>query len=168
MAIWNVAQANGELIRKMTIEQNGTFTIDAAASILNVDVVRRDDLPAGTSGMIVKLLDDDRARAYINSRESVERQKFTLAHELGHYVERMVEAGDQEFSFSDQRASTHYDLHEFYADQFAGGLLMPEEEVKALTPSLSDALGVSVRFGVSVPAAAKRLERLRKQQKLNT
>lgn len=168
MAIWDAAQTNGELIREMVKEQDlmREFSLEAAAAMLNIDVHYRNDLPAGTSGMIIKLESEDRARAYINANDSLQRQRFTLAHELGHYVERMVEAKDDEFSFSDSRSSSHYDLHEFYADQFAGGLLMPEAEVKKVTPSLTDALAVSLHFDVSVPAARKRLERLKKQQTL--
>lgn len=166
MAIWNVAQANGELLRKKTEEVYGEFSLEHAASLLNVEVYFQDDMPKHTSGMILKLENDDCARAYINAKDSEERQRFTLAHELGHYVERMVEAADQEFSFSDSRTSRHYDLHEFYADQFAGGLLMPEAEVRSITEDLSDVLGVSLHFNVSIPAARKRLERLKKQAEL--
>lgn len=167
MAIWDAAQRNGELLREMVEEQHdGEFSLEAAAAMLNIDVAYRNDLPAGTSGMIIKLKSEDRARAYINTNDSYQRQRFTLAHELGHYIERMVEAKDDEFSFSDSRSSSHYDLHEFYADQFAGGLLMPERKVREVTPSLEDALSVSLHFDVSIPAARKRLERLQKQQAL--
>jgi len=160
--IWRTAQNNGHLVHQEVEKRIGSFSLEAAADMLNVDVIYTAEVPDNASGMIVKRAEEDRARAYINTRESRQRQRFTLAHELGHYVERMIDARDREFAVSEAR-TTQYDLTEFYADQFAGALLMPEDKIRAVTPNLDDALAVSLAFDVSIPAAQKRLVRLQKQ-----
>lgn len=103
-----------------------------------------------------------RPEVLIQETEPYVRQRFTLAHEIGHYVERATLAKDNDFSFSDLRSSERYDLHEFYADEFAGELLMPLDpfvEEWRLNPSYEH---LAARFGVSEPAVAKRISRLRK------
>lgn len=120
-------------------------------------------LPDNLSGMIIKDRDDcEDARAYADSSESKVRCRFTFAHELGHFIERTRVAGDQEFSFEDHRDPEHYDLHEFYADEFAGALLMPEEDVIEQLHNGADIYGLAKRYGVSLSAMEKRLDRLRK------
>ncbi|MBB4072032.1 ImmA/IrrE family metallo-endopeptidase [Canibacter oris] len=166
-AIWRVAQENGERVRRLVVEKEGIFTLEKVAEMYGLDVHYRDDIPGGVSGMIVKTAYDSRPQIYINSEETLARQRFTLAHEIGHYIERLIEADDQEYSFVDKRDSHNYNLREFYADQFAGGLLMPENEVRALTPDLSNAEAVAHRFHVSLSAAKTRLNRLKKQETLN-
>ncbi|WP_284785246.1 ImmA/IrrE family metallo-endopeptidase [Corynebacterium rhinophilum] len=85
----------------------------------------------GASGLILKEQGKD-ADIYLERTDSHLRQRFTLAHELGHYFERL-EASDDEYSFRDEgtlreERSNKYGLMEFYADEFAGELLMPEKE----------------------------------------
>lgn len=101
-----------------------------------------------------------RPEVLIQETDPYVRQRFTLAHEIGHYVERMTLAGDNDFSFSDLRSSEKYDLHEFYADEFAGELLMPCApfvEAWKKNPSFD---AIARRFRVSPMAAEKRVRRL--------
>lgn len=110
------------------------------------------------SGFIIKEENTD-PRIYVNSTEPLHRQRFTLAHEIGHLIERQSVAGDQDYSFTDYRGNVGYDLHEFFADEFAGELLMPAESfIRSL--QRGGEVGASVDFGVSVPAVQKRIERL--------
>lgn len=94
----------------------------------------------------------------VEARENYGRQMFTVAHELGHYAER-EDAGDHEYSFVESRGRK-YDLHEFYADEFAGNLLMPEAEFKAQYKRLKSINMVAAFFAVSPSAVEKRAERL--------
>lgn len=96
----------------------------------------------------------------INKDEPERRRRFTWAHELGHIVERGTVAQDDDYSFSDHRGR-EYDLHEFYADEFAGALLMPEDEfLTLLDRGVSDRQMARI-FDVSVPAVRMRRKRLR-------
>ncbi|CAH0231947.1 hypothetical protein SRABI26_02672 [Arthrobacter sp. Bi26] len=94
----------------------------------------------------------------VEARENYGRQMFTVAHELGHYAER-EDAGDHEYSFIESRGRK-YDLHEFYADEFAGNLLMPEAEFKSQYKKLKSVNMVAAFFAVSPAAVEKRAERL--------
>lgn len=122
--------------------------------------VRLVPLEEGLSGFIIKESGTD-PRIYINSFDSLERQRFTLAHEIGHLVEREAVAGDRDYSFVDHRSTERYDLHEFFADEFAGALLMPTREFLDSYRKYG-AFKTAVDFGVSVPAVKRRLARLKK------
>lgn len=110
------------------------------------------------SGFIIKEEDTD-PRIYVNSAESLHRQRFTLAHEIGHLIERQSVAGDQDYSFTDYRSTERYDLHEFFADEFAGELLMPAGPFIRSLQERGE-VGASVDFNVSVPAVQARIARL--------
>ncbi|CAB0830263.1 hypothetical protein FRC0295_00106 [Corynebacterium diphtheriae] len=59
-------------------------------------------LEEGLSGFIIKESGTD-PRIYLNALESQQRQRFTLAHEIGHLVEREAISGDRDYSFIDYR-----------------------------------------------------------------
>lgn len=99
----------------------------------------------------------------INSDEPQHRRRFTLAHELGHLVDR-DDFDDSEYSFRDplQAESEAFDLNEFFANEFAGELLMPAEKVEELRESGWSVPKMAKFFGVSHPALRERLRRLDK------
>ena len=120
----------------------------------------------GASGLILKEPGKD-ADIYLERTDSYPRQRFTLAHELGHYFERL-EASDDEYSFRDEgtlreERSNKYGLMEFYADEFAGELLMPEEEFLEIYDN-HGLIGAASYFRVSPSAVKKRKERLEKSR----
>lgn len=171
--VWEAAEEAAQKLWEKHRQPDGLVDLQAICDAYGIRVRHTPDLPDGTSGMIVQEGRDRAARIYINSTESPDRQRFTLAHELGHYVERQTIAQDDSYSFRDYRGKK-YNLHEFYADQFAGALLMPaplvleknpelREPGASLPPSIS-AIAVAEQFGVSLSAAAKRLDRLAKQK----
>ena len=114
-------------------------------------------------GVIVKSPGQESADSYADVSESVVRRRFTLSHELGHYVERVTLGRDEDFSFVERREPGKYDLHEFYADEFAGSLLMPSNDFKQKVES-DGIISAAQYFGVSLAAAQKRLERLEKHR----
>lgn len=95
----------------------------------------------------------------LNSNHSEQRRRFTWAHELGHIVERGTVAQDEDYSFTDHRGSK-YDLHEFYADEFAGALLMPQEAISRMQSEGWTHHEMARAFDVSISALRKRLQRL--------
>lgn len=125
---------------------------DATVSVL--------PLERGLSGFIHKPANES-PRIYINANEDPLRQRFTLAHEIGHLVERNVIAQDDDYSFIDNRGK-EYDLHEFFADEFAGELLMPPNDILKLHEQGNSKYEIAKKLGVSVPALEKRLLRLSK------
>lgn len=160
MSIWQTAQKNGEHVREAVIAKHGVFSLKAAASMLNIKVATRLDLPVGVSSMIIKHATEDEARVYLNAADCRQRQRFALAHAIGHYIEQMVENENERFSFSDTRQRKDYNVHELYADHFAYGLLMPTDEIAELELDYRNPLTLALRFDVLVSTARDRLRAL--------
>jgi Zn-dependent peptidase ImmA (M78 family) len=117
-------------------------------------------LDEGVSGMLIKRPGED-PEIYVHASDSQNRQRFTCAHELGHYVKRS-NAGDTAWEYVEHRdllASQGRDPEEIFANQFAAELLMPREAVEALHDDLGPA-ALAYEFGVSADAMHYRLVNL--------
>lgn len=137
-----------------------TFPVNLAmVSELMYAERRLDDQLGDISGMILKEPGQP-AQILINKKNSAERQRFTWAHELGHLAERTTLAKDFDYSFVDLRKSGNYSIHEFYADEFAGALLMPAWKIAQLQEEGKSLVEMARFFGVSLPALNMRLHRL--------
>ena len=107
------------------------------------------------SGMLVPA----ERRIFLNAAESAQRRRFTLAHELGHWICQCLEGV----------GATHYcraeeigldptaKAFEREANVFAAELLMPEPDVRAALASVEE---VAARFAVSDEAMQWRLYNL--------
>jgi Zn-dependent peptidase ImmA (M78 family) len=125
-------------------------------------------LDDGISGILVKRVGQD-AEIYVHASDSPNRQRFTCAHELGHYVRRSA-AGDEAWEYVEHRnllAAQGTDSEEIYANKFAASLLMPQEAVRKLYAELTKERGtappaaaLSFEFGVSADAMQFRLVNL--------
>lgn len=136
----------------------GRFPVDVARIAEGMGVrVEYSFLRDGVSGMI-RSRPPEVPVIYVDASENEARQRFTIAHELGHYVER-INQGQSDFAFIDERG-TKYDLHEFYADEFAGNMLMPEDEIQRLQRDQRSNVEMAAHFGVSPAAMTTRLKRL--------
>lgn len=160
MLIKEVAADAAESV--LATHSSGAFPVDPAtiAERLGV-IVRRASLPDGTSGMIMKRPNED-AQILVERSDNEMRQRFTIAHELGHFVERtsVQDTPDDEFGFVDRRHSRTHDVHEFFANEFAGNLLMPAGELTRKFAETSDTIRLAAYFGVSIPALKTRLLKL--------
>ncbi|MFK7000758.1 ImmA/IrrE family metallo-endopeptidase [Flavobacterium oreochromis] len=129
------------------------------------------DLGDDVSGVLV--IDNDNIKIGYNSTESLVRQRFTLAHELGHFVlhknkEKEVFVDNVTYMFRKAGVRTKDYKIEMEANQFAAAVLMPkqlvEKEIKELQEnSISDydlIAELSKRFKVSQIAMTYRLNNL--------
>lgn len=95
----------------------------------------------------------------VNVQHSEVRQRYTLGHELGHYLnhrDSFKSFEDTVYFRSKQKSSMEY-----MADQFAASLLMPENDVRELVNSgVKTVKELSLKFGVSLEAMKYRLEQL--------
>lgn len=155
--VWEEARQQARDLRS----QYGTGDPYELARLLGVEVYQS-DMPDGSSGMIVKKAGED-AVIFIEASDTGARQRFTLAHELGHLIERTNVADDNEFSFRERRGMK-YDLHEFFADEFAGELLMPEVEFIRRMDEGATNTALASEFGVSMGAVEQRRSRLMKHR----
>jgi len=71
----------------------------------------------------------------VNADNAKSRQRFTIAHELGHYLlhegKRLVLDRSVRVNFRDSASSLATDVEEMQANAFAAGLLMPADAVTA-------------------------------------
>lgn len=96
----------------------------------------------------------------VNKNHNPKRQKFTLAHEYGHYLlhkENSISFVDTTFFRGANKNSIEY-----VANDFATNLLMPESAVRKLVDedNLRNIGDLSERFGVSAAAMKVRVVQL--------
>ena len=119
-------------------------------------------LEPGVSGMLIKRGGYDDPEIYLNEADSRNRQRFTCAHELGHYAKRSGVDDGGAWQYVDRRDSlTSRGIHgeEIYANQFAANLLMPADLVRTAFLR-SSPVALAFEFGVSADAMSFRLENL--------
>lgn len=120
-------------------------------------------LEQGVAGMLVKRPGED-PEIYVNGHDSVNRQRFTVAHELGHYVKHIA-AGEDDWEHIDYRdalTSKGTDPDEIFANQFAASLLMPRAEIVRLKDQHGYGTAtLAYEFGVSEDAMNFRLVNLK-------
>lgn len=158
-------QAAADLLQRFW---DGTLPVNpvAIAERLGIDVSFVEFEDEDLSGAITA--SNGVANILLSSNERFERQLFTCAHEIGHYVERAAaDDGDYTFKESDEELQAArgrgWDLHEFYADEFAGNLLMPAGRVKALYEDGASVSEMADVFSVTRTAVHTRLDRLKRE-----
>ncbi|WP_182359588.1 ImmA/IrrE family metallo-endopeptidase [Tomitella gaofuii] len=139
------------------------FPVDPFSIAREMDIdVQFAPLDDDTSGMIISE-EGKRPRILLEITDAPTRQRFTCAHEIGHYVERTNRINaPRKFAFVDRRVPRHRDAHEFYADEFAGNLLMPANEVIRMADEGVHPIAMAEHFDVSLPAMRVRLKILGK------
>ena len=141
------------------VPTDGTSGLKNIAAQLGAEVIFA-PLEQDEAGFIVKKNREPLASIVVNGNDIVERQRFTLAHEIGHLVACEVVAGESQYSFMDYHSRRNgYNLHEFFADEFAGELLMPAVPLLTRLSKFSQ-YETAVRFGVTLSALDRRMARL--------
>ena len=105
------------------------------------------DLPEHVSGLLVKQ-ENSAPEIHISRSEGRARQRFTCAHEIGHFIDRRNH-GDLEYGFEDGRDDTPKTPIEFYADHFAANLLMPSLKFQSKLDAGYTPADLMEFFGVS-------------------
>ncbi len=113
--------------------------------------------PAGLQTTLSGEVDGDTIR--YNSSDSINSQRFTVAHELGHYV---LGHGHAFRDPSEHFSMSYYDPREVAANKFAAEILMPEVAVKVLINQrkITDIKELARIFDVSINAMRYRLQSL--------
>jgi IrrE N-terminal-like domain len=155
VALQDEAKRDAEAILR-TYWSSARFPVDPVriARSMSLTVLDSGRLPGDVAGTIVKEPGRD-ALILLNASDHPNRKRFTLAHEIGHYVRR----GDNPFEYVDRRdtlSSTGTDPDEIYANAFAANLLMPESEFKRLHREGVSDFEMALRFGVSRDAVSFR------------
>jgi Zn-dependent peptidase ImmA (M78 family) len=131
MSIVRARRQAQRLVEELGItDTQGHVDVDAVARKLGLPVVRSamgDDI----SGMLVSK--PGMTTICINKDQHANRQRFTIAHEIGHHVLRHLFAGEHvhvdRVIMRNALSSEGTDAREIEANQFAASLLMPEHMV---------------------------------------
>lgn len=119
-----------------------------------------------TSGVII--MKNDRAVIGVNRNHHPNRQRFTIAHELGHFI---LHKNEQEVFvdrrlYRDSHSATGEDIFEIEANTFAAEILMPEAIIYQYIETEIDLYdevlirNLARKFGVSEQAFTIRLMNL--------
>lgn len=95
----------------------------------------------------------------VNKNHNYKRQRFTILHELGHYMlhRNKLQSFEDEIFF---RAGIKGDI-EYRANEFASKLLMPEDSVRrAISEGIKNLGMLAEHFDVSSPAMKLRVQEL--------
>ncbi|WP_232240096.1 ImmA/IrrE family metallo-endopeptidase [Corynebacterium ulcerans] len=116
------------------------------------------DLVEDFDGMLIPARAGDLPQIYVDTDCTIERSRFTTAHELGH----LIEDGDevQVDRRRDARTRAGTDPHEVYANEFAASLLMPEFAIRQLRAVGMPDYKMADFFAVSMAALKNRLNNL--------
>jgi Zn-dependent peptidase ImmA (M78 family) len=132
----------------------------AIATKMGLEVYK--DRIDGLSGRLVKTL-VSAPIIVVNLDDASVRQRFTCAHEIGHYLQRQAHDISDIYEYVDNRDlfGDPTNVNEQSANQFAASLLMP----KSLLPphrswAPEELVSLSQTFGVSTGAMRARLQSL--------
>jgi len=149
------------------------FPVAALARDFNLDVYLTGDLEDRQSGMIKK--EDDHYVIYINERHPANRQRFTIAHEIAHFVKHknLLDAEEEHLDFivqpvngekvlqrADRLMSEAERKMEWEANSIAAEILMPAQQFRIAFEHANAIEEVAEKFGVSPAAATIRAKTL--------
>lgn len=116
------------------------------------------------SGVLYKKEGDSSFTAVINSEEIEVRQRFTLAHEIGHYIHKYQDLPSEQevgkVEYCNELSSRGIDPEENWANRFAAALLMPVDEINKEWASGKLYEEIAQDFNVSRAALGNRLDEL--------
>lgn len=156
-----------ELLRRAEVEE-APIPVEDFADLLGADI-EYEPFDGELSGMVLRR--GKRAVIGINETHHIHRQRFSIAHELGHLLLHRSESFHLDDTppeqirprFRNERSSTGEDEDEVEANQFAAELLMPaaflERDIKEFFGQDAEVATrkLAERYNVSEQAMAIRL-----------
>ncbi|SIQ46892.1 MULTISPECIES: ImmA/IrrE family metallo-endopeptidase [Acidiphilium] len=145
----------GRFLRSAPVDLHGI------AAGLGLFVVQRLDMSPSVLGSIKR--DGPRYRIEVNGRDGENRKRFTLAHEIAHYVLHRDLIGDGVTDDAMYRSGGKLsDEYEVQANKYAASILMPAQLVReAFNRGEKSYAAMAARFQVSPQAAEIRMKELR-------
>ncbi len=153
-------------LQDQCVDENGSISIPIdpieIAEKLGIKVTEG-NLPPEVSGVISREDAKSAPVILVNRKDHENRQRFTIAHEIGHYKKHTERDKDALLGFvdyRDQTSSRGTDSEEIWANKYAAALLMPANPVKCLWAEEKSTSEMSELFGVSKQAMIIRLAQL--------
>lgn len=169
------AETEAQRVRTLHAADELPVPVEEIATKLGATVVY-EAMDRSVSGLLVR--DDDSTVMGINATHPEVRQRFSIAHEVGHLVlhrGRPMVVDHVRLNLRDDRSSAATDYEEIQANAFAAELLMPRDLVlRALRDVDAERSGSEARvvsdlaqvFGVSEQAMEYRLVNLGARRQL--
>jgi hypothetical protein len=126
---------------------------------LEIKVYDEDKLAPEVAGVVRKEAEFKNPEIFLNESDSIDRQRFTCAHALGHYSEcaEVGRTGVWEFiQPRDFLAARIGEIEQVYATEFAAEMLMPRAVLRELV-DLPSIASLSAMFGVTTAVVQFRL-----------
>ena len=150
-------EETNEVIR--SLQKTAPVNVHKLAEKLELEVYTTTLFPKNVSGAIIKNKETNRYRIITNEKQSSVRQRFTIAHEIAHFLlhKDLIGDGIQEDTLYRSGLS---EQREVEANQFAANILMPWHLIEAAldegaesTEQLANKLDVSksaisIRIGI--------------------
>jgi len=160
---FDIYMSPGEL-RKMAGQTVPPFDSLKIANMMDIEVFTTNfgaEDGEDVSGSVI--IEDERPVIYVAKRHPRVRQRFTIAHELGHVALGHLDGRDGELIDDAKRIrSVMWNKEEREANAFAMELLMPIWGVReAIAAGIRTIDELSILFDVSQQAMSIRIERLR-------
>lgn len=170
-SIRNIEIRASQLAEKYSDKKKKYVDVDEIAVKLNLEVTAH-DLGANVSGVLY--IDKGKGTIGYNKSESEVRRRFTVAHEIGHFIlhrlDNEIFVDRKVFKmYRDDNSTTGEIKQEREANAFAAALLMPEvklkKELRKLTFDFGDDQDDGIKslaetFKVSTQAMAYRISNL--------
>lgn len=164
MGIENARRVGRTLVHRFGVEAARHVFVEGFAARLGVDIVVA-RLDGATAQLTVR--NGEPARILLSDRlTSPSIRRFTIGHELGHYVLKHPSRQVSELCDATWRGHSPADSRdpEAEANAFSAEILMPERVALPLcdvnTASLEPAMQIAHRFGMSLSASAIRFTEL--------
>lgn len=143
--------------------------VEKIAKLLNIIVVKRAYKDKGSlSAMLVR--DKNKVIIGINEEHTIQKQRFSIAHELGHFFlhkgEELIIDKNYSINFRHYKTDHKAYLKEKDANNFASRLLIPEKflindlkeyEIDELTPKMFEGIAKDLHKKYNVSLIAMRL-----------
>jgi hypothetical protein len=135
-------QAAADLLAKFGVEEP-PVDVEDLAKRLGAHIERRPHSPE-ISGLLYRdqRVDGERIVIGVNADDALVRQRFTIAHELGHLLlnhnEQLFVDRDLRVNLRAPKLHGHGGVAERQANWFAAALLMPEAMVRRVATELSE------------------------------
>jgi Zn-dependent peptidase ImmA (M78 family) len=130
MSVRLARTAAEKLVERLGLHK-APIEVERVAAALDLRIVATDDLGSDISGLLVSRV--GAASIAVRRTDPLVRRRFTIAHEIGHFVMRhymrrneLVHADEHaQVMYRSPKASEGLDPLEVQANQFAASLLMP-------------------------------------------
>jgi Zn-dependent peptidase ImmA (M78 family) len=143
--------------------------LDKVCDELSIDFFDADFNDSKISGMLIKDKETNKFGIYVNRKHSAVRQRFTIAHEIGHFLSykhqshsfnELNNAGGIEDYAMSFRKENSFSIAETEANLIAAEMLMPEDKIEKMKENNLTIEEMADEFFVSEAAMTIRLKAL--------